>query len=718
MGSTTAVARGLRAALLAAALLAAPLAADATAFEWRGGLFSLSGVPNPLAPPDTALMLEPGAAPVFDVDFINKSIFSYRDSNLVFGSGVTVINDVVWMSLDDHGLLRTGAILFTPKFINNGLFLKTGGGPTLIVNVDFVNSGVIRSDAGVIGLNTPEKTFNAGSQLLGVGAGKIEIRNGGVFNGEFKSSNLELVHGTYRGNDAQIAVGSRLDWTSGTFTGSWTNVGAITARDTGGVRHFGDGVRFANDGAFIWQSGEVTLGNGAQLTNRQLYEVRPSVGTVATAFNWISGATRPTFTNLELFLNNRIDDRVGSTLHIGDVHFVNHGIVRAAGDEGDVINFNGFATFESGTRFEGNAGTVRINHDATFKGGISSGGATLLLSSGRFTGIDARTSGSVFWRGGTLAETWSNGGLLHLSAGSSQKRVEGNLINEGRISWFEPASDALILGRAGTPATILNRGDFDSLPDSGITNEIRPEPGAVSRILNTGTFTHAGLGQTRVGVPFENLGKVDVRDGTMRFDNELKQTGLITRIRDAVLVVPGGTVNLGTIAGFRLVNLRTSGEGVLINRGHIVPGESPGTLLIEGGYIHGADGVLDIELQDITTFDRLIIDGDADLLGGELALHCFALCDLDVGDSIDFLDVGGELTGSFAALTLHGFGDGWRFGVEYDYDADRVRLRVLEVGAPPPAPVNEPGASLLVLLALVALSAARLPIPRAIRGAD
>jgi hypothetical protein len=434
--------------------------------------------------------------------------------------------------------------------------------------------------------------------------------------------------------------------------------------------------------------------------------VRPSVGTVATAFKWTSGATRPTFTNLGLFLNDRVRDSAKSTLNIGDVHFVNHGIVRAVGDEGDVINFNGPATFHPGTRFEGSGAAVRVLHNATFIGSFLSEPATLLLGDGRFTGVDARIAGAVFWDGGTLAETWSNGGhlLLLQRTGGPLKRIEGNLVNEGLISWSGLESDALVLGRA-TPTTVLNRGQFRSTADRGTTNDIRPELGAVSTFLNTGTFTHASRGQTRVGVRFENPGKVEVFDGTLRFDNELKQTGLITGARDAVLVVPGGTVNLGTIAGFRLVNLRTSGEGALINRGHVVPGASPGTLLIEGGYEHAAGGVLDIELQDSATFDRLTVDGNADLTGGELALHCFARCDLEVGDGIHFLDVGGELTGSFAAVTLHGFGDGWKFGVAYDYGADRVSLRVLQVGAPPP--VSEPGAMLMMLLGLAAVVAVR-----------
>jgi hypothetical protein len=108
----------------------------------------------------------------------------------------------------------------------------------------------------------------------------------------------------------------------------------------------------------------------------------------------------------------------------------------------------------------------------------------------------------------------------------------------------------------------------------------------------------------------------------------------------------------------------------------------------------------------VTSFDRLVIDGVASLLGGELALHCFAGCDLHVGDSFSILDAR-ELTGAFGTVSLHGFGPGWQFDMIYDYDADLVRVAVLQAGVPGPQPIPEPGTLALTLSALALGVAAR-----------
>jgi hypothetical protein len=81
-----------------------------------------------------------------------------------------------------------------------------------------------------------------------------------------------------------------------------------------------------------------------------------------------------------------------------------------------------------------------------------------------------------------------------------------------------------------------------------------------------------------------------------------------------------------------------------------------------------------------------------------LARSCrHGLCELHEGDRFDFIEAT-ELTGVFDSVTLPGFGEGWLFDVDYDYDADRASLEVLQVGAR----VSEPGALLLTALALVA----------------
>ena len=213
---------------------------------------------------------------------------------------------------------------------------------------------------------------------------------------------------------------------------------------------------------------------------------------------------------------------------------------------------------------------------------------------------------------------------------------------------------------------------------------------------NTGSFNHSGRGTTRIGVPFENRGLILAGGGTLTFASALDQRGNIG-LESALLNLLLPTTNHGRITG----NGKILGDITNAPGAHIDPGLSPGTLIIQGSYTHAAGSVLDIELQNRTIFDQLLIDGSANLLGGELALHCFALCGLRIGDSMDVLDVTGELVGAFDSVRLHGFGAGWLFDVGYDYVSDRVLLTVLQVGTP--GRVDEPGTALLLFLALTIL---------------
>ena len=684
--------------LLPAAAVIMPLGAGATAYEWAGGLFSVSGVPNPLGGNDSVLMQSPADAPRFDVDFVNRSQFSYRDSNLLFLNAVTVTNtsEGTWTSLDNHGLLRNNAVITVPKFVNEGVFKKTGGGPTNIVNLDFVNRGTILAEAGTIALDSPTKTFLNGTRFEGVGAGRIEVRNGGTFEGGFAARNFELVHGTYHGRGARLTEG-QVDWSSGAFSGTWANEATFSVRDTGGTRHFGAKVEFTNLTSFVWSSGDLTFGDDAQFVNLGTFRALQTVGTTATAFNWISGSFRPTFTNRGTFVDSRDTTSAESTLHIGDVHFVNHGTVRALAAE-HYINFNGPATFDDGSRFEG-AGGIRVSHDATFRGRIDSPDGALVLASGRFTGADARLQGQAIWRGGTIAGSWRNEALLILDQRpTAPLRIEGVLVNTGEISFPGLGSMTIDIGRGGVTTVVENRGELRLHASGGRVELRRDSVAADARIDNHGRFVHSGRDATWIGLAFHNFGRVEVSAGTLRFLDTLQQEGVIVGGAEATLIVLDGTVNRGLIRGFSAINVR----GRIDNQGRIEPGQSPGTLHIEGGLDHSAGGVLELEVHDAATFDRLVVDGTLRLLGGTLALRCFAVCPLAAGDRLDLVEAAGGVDGRFADVTLHGFGAGWSFGL--GYDAGRVMLDVRQVGAVP-----EPATLLLAAFGLSALAVATRP---------
>ncbi|MFN0185159.1 MAG: PEP-CTERM sorting domain-containing protein, partial [Aquabacterium sp.] len=110
-------------------------------------------------------------------------------------------------------------------------------------------------------------------------------------------------------------------------------------------------------------------------------------------------------------------------------------------------------------------------------------------------------------------------------------------------------------------------------------------------------------------------------------------------------------------------------------------------------------GTLDTELTSLLDHDLLLVNGNV-ALNGTLALSCLGNCGFGVGDEVVILDATGQLSGSFAQVTMSGFGTG-AFDVIYDLALDRVVLRVTE--AVTPVPVPEPGTYALMAAGLAAV---------------
>src|SRR5690606_36007965 len=96
-------------------------------------------------------------------------------------------------------------------------------------------------------------------------------------------------------------------------------------------------------------------------------------------------------------------------------------------------------------------------------------------------------------------------------------------------------------------------------------------------------------------------------------------------IAPAVQVGPGGTV-----AG--------SGEilGNVFNDGLVSPGDSIGTLTIDGDFVQGDNGTLLLEIASATEYDKLLVSSSM-LLGGGLQIDLLDYSP-QAGDSFDLID--------------------------------------------------------------------------------
>jgi T5SS/PEP-CTERM-associated repeat protein len=174
---------------------------------------------------------------------------------------------------------------------------------------------------------------------------------------------------------------------------------------------------------------------------------------------------------------------------------------------------------------------------------------------------------------------------------------------------------------------------------------------------------------------------------TIGSGTDTPDSGLV-RVRDGGVITANlVTVNKGgTITGNGTLNvppggLVNNGGNVFMN-GSAMPGNSPGKLTIVGNYVQGETGVLEIEvggLQPESQYDRLAVTGNIQL-GGTLRLAFVDGFLPQAGDTFDFLNVSGQLSGQFADVQLAGIMPNWQY--QFQQIGDMLQLRSLTAAVP------------------------------------
>lgn len=152
-----------------------------------------------------------------------------------------------------------------------------------------------------------------------------------------------------------------------------------------------------------------------------------------------------------------------------------------------------------------------------------------------------------------------------------------------------------------------------------------------------GSLVKSGAGTLILSGNNTYSGGTTVNGGTLRIDGTNQNSN--ATVNGGKLVVNGTLNGSTTIASAGTLGGAGTLVGDVTNNGTIAPGNSPGTLTINGNYTSGAGSVLQMEV-DGSTFDRLVITGDAtidgtlQLLGGPYRQ----------GQNYDFLQVNGATT--------------------------------------------------------------------------
>jgi len=312
-----------------------------------------------------------------------------------------------------------------------------------------------------------------------------------------------------------------------------------------------------------------------------------------------------------------------------------------------VVN-GGTLTASSSTTLNGVTMSVDGSSSASLGGHVGNG--STITVSGTLTLDGATFNSSLLNNSGTVKTTVSTlstlSGALINNAGASINVVNGSALelesggtytNAGTINVMNTAQLSVLNGAdltnfqsgtlTGGTYNIAGTMNFDigdlvtnqaaiTMSGSGSVWADASGPNGLSDFSTNGAqgqFSLLNGASLQSGGDFTNSGAVTIGAGssfTMGSSgtNNYTQTG-------------GSTVVDGTLQA-TTVNLNggdISGTGTLVanveNEGSVDPGDAPGTLTIEGNYTQGSGGVLDIEIDGASDYDRLIVTGAAQLNG-------------------------------------------------------------------------------------------------------
>jgi len=190
-----------------------------------------------------------------------------------------------------------------------------------------------------------------------------------------------------------------------------------------------------------------------------------------------------------------------------------------------------------------------------------------------------------------------------------------------------PQQVATLTFADGSSLTILdtlsvNTGDFT------VTSGAASISGGA--LLTPGDFNKLGSGLLNVLSNIITGGNTNIASGILAINGSLTT--------DNVLVQLGAWLK-----GSGLIN------GNVINSGTVAPGNSPGTLTINGNFTQTSSGTLQIEVAD-NAFDQLIVTGQASL-AGTLQAVAFGGHEFAYGDQVAFLQAG-SISGGFDNIVM------------------------------------------------------------------
>ena len=597
--------------------------------------------------------IQQGAIRVTDVSFLGTGAIAVHQGAALDLSiaGAQSLNQ----SISGAGILRKSD-LGDLTLLGNSL---TGG-------VDIVGGRVIVSTAAALG--SGPVTTAADTQLVFDNASAEGI------------SNLISGAGTLTKNGTGLlAVGNANSYTGGTLV----NAGRLVVNASGAL---GTGT------VLVLQNAEIGLG-GATLANAisgagKVIKTANNTGSL-TGNNAYSGGTDiqqgTLLVNSPAALGSGgVAIGSGAFLDIdysGSSNAVLNNVVSGAGslikDGAGTVVINASNTFSGGTAING--GRLGLN----FGDGLGTGGVT--INSGAELGIGNVAVANTLTGTGRVVKTASGTGTLSgNNTYSGGTDIQGGNLNVANTAALGSGTVSIAAGSSLSVGIATNQTLANSLTGAGsLVKSVAGDLTVTNNALTGGMTILGGRVLVNSNAPGLGTGAVAIAgnaelvytaSSNTTFANGLSGAGVFgsgtfrklgtgqllfsNPFAIGTLAVDAGSVRLNAnLTGN--ANVAASGRldgtgrviGNLTNNGTVAPGNSIGTLNVQGNYVHNAGSVLEIEFDGNGAIDLLAVTGTATLNGGTLRFISTTGAE---GSGGTFLTAGGGVTGTFATVETVG----------------------------------------------------------------
>lgn len=490
-----------------------------------------------------------------------------------------------------------GDATFSQALSGAGTLRKSGAGNLLLLANTL--SGGLDIVQGNVTVNT----------IAALGAGPVTTAQGTSLTLDNAVQEVSSVLISGDGQFIKGGIGALIIQNANTYTGGTViNAGRVGLNNGQGL---GTGDVLVNTGAIL-NIGGVTLANNVSGAG-SLLKTASNVG-ILTGTNTHSGGT---------FVQ-------GGTLQVSGGQALGSGAVTLdAGTVLDVVSATNTSLANliqgDGALHKNGAGGLTVSAANTYTGGTAINGGAIIATHAQAFGTGNVTvgAGALLGLGDvTLGNTISGAGAV-VKTGSGVGELTGvNTYSGGTgvSSGILRVTNTSAIGTGGV--SIASGATFELANATNLT--------FANALSGAGTFRKTGAGDLTFSNAF-SVGSLLVDAGRVRLNAVM--TGNAT-------VGAGGILNgVGQVTG------------TLTNNGTVAPGNSIGTLNVQGNYVHNAGSILEIEFDANGGIDLLNVSGTAQLNGGTLRFISLGGAE---GTGGTFLIANGGVSGTFANIETVG----------------------------------------------------------------